>query len=185
MHWRHVIINTHSSWLHGSPKGFRSRRHRIHSSGDYRNPPPPGEHEGLLRYQLEHSSPRVEIPPELQGALGVVLVEFFQSEEFQILSASVSHLHSHFVVELPYELPLVKAIVGKAKEHSSRYANKFLDGFRWAAGGTYKVVKNKGHLKAAVEYVATRQEQSAWSWCFQCGEPRENNRCPHNLKRSP
>ncbi|HSZ58001.1 MAG TPA: hypothetical protein VK797_20225 [Tepidisphaeraceae bacterium] len=28
--WRHVIINTRSSWLHGDERGFRNRGHRIH-----------------------------------------------------------------------------------------------------------------------------------------------------------
>src|SRR5205814_7189946 len=50
MMWRHVVISTRRSWLHGDRRGFRSRGHRIHSSGDYRDPPPQGEHEGLLGY---------------------------------------------------------------------------------------------------------------------------------------
>jgi hypothetical protein len=45
--WRHVIISTRRSWLHGDAREFRSRRHRIHSLGDYRNIPPAGEHAGL------------------------------------------------------------------------------------------------------------------------------------------
>jgi len=31
--WRHVIINTRGTWLHGDSRGFRNRKHRIHSSG--------------------------------------------------------------------------------------------------------------------------------------------------------
>src|SRR5262249_17500638 len=45
--WRHVIISTLNSWLPGDPRGFRAVNHKIHSSGDYKNPPP-GEHAGLL-----------------------------------------------------------------------------------------------------------------------------------------
>jgi hypothetical protein len=40
--WRHVIIKTRSSWLHGDERGFRDRGHRIHSSGDYKHGPPKG-----------------------------------------------------------------------------------------------------------------------------------------------
>ncbi len=47
--WWHNILSTHGSWLPGNPRGFRSRNHRIHSSGDYKNPPPLGEHAGLHR----------------------------------------------------------------------------------------------------------------------------------------
>jgi hypothetical protein len=46
MLWRHVIINTFCTWLHSDERGFRSRKHRIHSSGDYRRRPPKGEHAG-------------------------------------------------------------------------------------------------------------------------------------------
>lgn len=50
MKWRHVVISTRSSWLPGSPRGWRSRNHKRHSSGDYKKPPPPDEHEGLREY---------------------------------------------------------------------------------------------------------------------------------------
>src|ERR1700722_10240396 len=124
--WRHVIINTHSSWLHGNAKGFRSRDHRIHSSGDYKNPPPAGEHEGLLYYHEDRSSPKVEIPSEIRGIVGAGLIEYVQQEQYDLLALSVSDLHAHFVVDLPESLPLVKEIVGRAKEKASRIANKHL-----------------------------------------------------------
>jgi hypothetical protein len=182
MHWRHVIVNTHSSWLPGSPRGFRNRKHRIHSSGDYRSPPPPGEHEGLHRYNAGKSSPQVEIPQELQGVVGTTLVNYLAHERFVILAASVSDVHAHFVVELPCALVKVKEIVGSAKERASRQLSVHIDGFRWAAGGTYKLIDSEKHLRAAVQYVATKQEPSAWSWCYRCGTPREQNRCKHNHK---
>jgi hypothetical protein len=49
MRWRHCVIGTHNSWLPGDPRGFRAIDHKIHSSGDYKNPPPEGEHSGLHR----------------------------------------------------------------------------------------------------------------------------------------
>ena len=45
--WYHVQFSTFGTWLRGDERGFRDHDHRLHSSGDYRNPPPPGEHEGL------------------------------------------------------------------------------------------------------------------------------------------
>ena len=47
--WAHVVTSTRGQWLPGDRRGFRSRQHRVHSSGDYRRPPPPEEHEGLRR----------------------------------------------------------------------------------------------------------------------------------------
>src|SRR5947207_10093448 len=47
--WIHVVVGTYRSWDFGDERGFRSRKHRIHSSGDYKNPPPKREHEGLRK----------------------------------------------------------------------------------------------------------------------------------------
>jgi hypothetical protein len=178
LRWRHVIINTHSSWLHGSPRGFRSWKHRIHSSGDYKNPPPPGEHSGLLRYHVERSSPKVEIPEPLRGIVGAALVTCLLDAKRKVLSASVADLHAHFLAELPEDLGSVKQIVGRAKEKASRVANNHVEGFRWSAGGTYKLITNDGHLQEAFGYVLARQGADAWRWCHQCGAPCADQRCP-------
>jgi len=182
LRWRHVIINTHSSWLPGSQKGFRSRDHRIHSSGDYKRPPPPGEHDGLLQYHRDRASPKVEIPSEFRGMVGASLIQYFRTAPYELSALSVSDLHAHFLVDLPEELPMVKEIVGRAKERASRVLNKRIDGFRWAAGGTYKFVADADHLSKAAEYILTRQGPSAWTWCPRCGDPDPNphRRCPCN-----
>ncbi len=43
----HVTWSTYGSWLPGDPRGFRTRGHRLHVDGDYRNPPPKGKYTGL------------------------------------------------------------------------------------------------------------------------------------------
>jgi hypothetical protein len=177
LRWRHVI-NTHSSWLHGSELGFRSRKHRIHSSGDYNNPPPPGEHSGLFRYQQARSSSRVEIPEQFRGPIGVELIRFFAERKHALGAMAVMDLHAHFLVELSESLPAVKAIVGSAKEKVSRLINKQIAGFRWAAGGTFKVVNGQTHLSTSIEYILTKQGPGAWTWCPHCGEPSAERRCP-------
>ena len=45
--WYHVMGHTYGTWLPGDPKGFRTRDHREHVEGDYRNPPPKGMYDGL------------------------------------------------------------------------------------------------------------------------------------------
>lgn len=59
--WRFVTVGTLNAWLPGDPRGWRSRHHKRHSSGDYKNPPPPGEHEGLYRYCKQRSGKPVVI----------------------------------------------------------------------------------------------------------------------------
>lgn len=45
--WYHCMGHTYGTWLPGDPKGFRTRHHRIHVEGDYRNPPPNGKYDAL------------------------------------------------------------------------------------------------------------------------------------------
>src|SRR5829696_2802622 len=95
MRWRHVIINTLCSWLHGDERGFRSRGHRIHSSGDYRNPPPRGEHAGVLRYHEQRSREEVTITKDLRKRVGGAIVRHFLREKYRVLAIAVGKVHTH------------------------------------------------------------------------------------------
>ncbi|WP_437230609.1 hypothetical protein SH661x_002053 [Planctomicrobium sp. SH661] len=59
--WFHVTLTTYGAWLPGDPRGFRTRHHREHVEGDYRDPPPAGKYEGLHRAseRLLKSTPTV------------------------------------------------------------------------------------------------------------------------------
>src|SRR5204862_5246205 len=48
--WYHVTNHVYGSWLRGDPRGWRSRHHREHVDGDYKNPPPKGKYDALLEY---------------------------------------------------------------------------------------------------------------------------------------
>src|SRR5262245_49122155 len=50
--WFHVGSNTKSTWLHGDARGFRTRHHREHIDGDYRNPPPHGKYDEKLQRSM-------------------------------------------------------------------------------------------------------------------------------------
>src|SRR2546425_10665415 len=45
LHWFHITTHTYGAWLYGDPRGFRTRHHREHVEGDYKNPPPPGKYD--------------------------------------------------------------------------------------------------------------------------------------------
>jgi hypothetical protein len=135
MAWRHVIISTLYSWNHGDPRGFRSRGHRIHSSRDYKNPPPAGEHASLLRYQKSISGEVVDLADDIRAVIGQALVAPLLELNYRVLAASVSGRHAHVVVKLPFEIATVKRIVAEAKRTSSRAVKNGLTGWVWAAGG--------------------------------------------------
>jgi hypothetical protein len=162
--WRHVIINTHCSWLHGSPRGFRSRKHRIHSSGDYRNPPLPGEHAGLFRYHKERASDTVEIRPDLRRLVGQAFVHALTAAGHPVVVASVAERHAHALVELPDNIVVIRAVVGDAKRLASRAVKAQLPGQVWSRGGEYRRIRDDGHWANAFDYIVDGQEAGAWTW---------------------
>jgi len=163
--WRHIIINTHGSWLHGDERGFRSRGHRIHSSGDYRNPPPPGDHAALLRYRKKQCPDEVRIDSRLRPIIGRAIVEKLGDLGYRVITVAVTKIHAHAVTELPDDVPKIKEIVGHAKRVSSRAVKDDLPGTVWSAGCTYERISSVGHLHRAYEYVLYKQGSGAWTWC--------------------
>src|SRR5688572_11171736 len=99
--WWHVQIGTYCAWLPGDKRGFRSRDHRIHSSGNYRKPPPPDEHEGLREYNENRSPGPVKIPRELRLRIATRLAESLMKRGHRVLVVSVAEKHGHAVTELP------------------------------------------------------------------------------------
>jgi hypothetical protein len=136
MLWRHVVINTHCTWLHGDDRGFRSRHHRVHSSGDYRNPPSSGQS----------------------------FCWHFSRPECSPFGVAVGKVHKHAVVELPKDLRRVKRIIGEAKRYASRAVTISLPGAIWSANGEFVPILRADHLKAAYEYDLYKQGPGAWTW---------------------
>ena len=94
MRWRHVIINTKGSWLHVDARGFRSRGHRIHSSGDYKHRPPPGEHSGLLRHMEEQCPEEITLDNDLRPLIGRAMVATCVASNIPLLAVAVGKVHA-------------------------------------------------------------------------------------------
>jgi len=167
--WRHVIINTRGTWLHGDPRGFRNRKHRIHSSGDYRHPPPAGEHSELHEYHKDRSRPEVHIGRNERAIIGREIVRHLQTQGYRMLAIAVTKVHAHLLVELPGALDGVKAIIGSAKRFSSRAVERSMPGSIWAAGGMYKRVSESSHRRNVLAYILYGQGAEAWTWSFRDG----------------
>jgi hypothetical protein len=175
--WRHVIISTKRSWLHGDERGFRSRAHRIHSSGDYRDPPPDGEHAGLLAYHEKRAkAPRVKITKPFRGEVGAVLLHTMLDLGHRVLAMSVSGKHAHLLVELPRLRREAKAIVGKCKCARSPRLRKAMPGSIWGEGGKYKPVKTRRQQIRTFGYITDDQGPGAWTWTFRQPLPPDPRR---------
>jgi hypothetical protein len=168
MRWRHVIINTKSSWLHGEERGFRSRGHRIHSSGDYRNPPPFLEHAGLRIYHQERAEPTVFLDHELWPLIGRAIRDRLRKEGFAILTVSVGALHSHALTELPDDPKTIRAIIGRCKRAACEAVKHVQPGTIWSAGGEFKPIKDDRHHENSYQYV--EDQVHSWVWSERKGE---------------
>ncbi len=168
--WRHVIVNTRCSWLHGSPRGFRSRDHRIHSSGDYKNPPPEGEHAGLHRWHLARSQGAVHF--ELTIRVRVVLTFVLKLRELghRVIAIACGADHLHTVVELPGDYDLSRREIGKCKQKASHTVRDALPGSVWSEGGSFDAVNGRDHLWALYGYVREKQEAGSVVWSHRADE---------------
>jgi REP element-mobilizing transposase RayT len=170
LHWVHVIVNTHASWLHGDRRGFRARRHRIHSSGDYRHRPPEGEHADLRAYHAARSPKPVTLRFDLRVRVLRAFVEKMRSMRHRIIACFVGDTHLHAVVELPANYAQVIATVGVCKQKASHAIRDELPGTVWSRNGEYKRIKDPSHLRNAYGYVRTRQERGTIVWSHRADE---------------
>lgn len=184
--WYHFVINTKGTWLHGDPRGFRNRAHRIHSSGDYKNPPPRGEHANLHTYMKQSSGAEVTIPRELRPIIGQEFVKYLIKDGHRITTFAVAKIHAHGLAELPRTLRQVRLIIGEAKRASSRAVRAQLPGSIWAAGLQPTCVNSDDHMRRANDYILYEQGAGAWTWSFHDGSldgAFNRKRKPKNLGR--
>ena len=164
--WIHVVVGTLRSWDFGDERGFRSRGHRIHSSGDYKNPPPKKEHEGLRKRSRRNAAPRVVIPEKLRKKLGAAFIRKLQALGCRVIAGAVAGKHGHFLVEMPYDYKKERTLVGKAKNISSYLVRDEMPGRVWAAGGRFRLIKDRKHQVTVFWYIKKRQVRGAWTWVF-------------------
>lgn len=169
--WRHVTIGTLGSWLPGDPRGWRSRGHRRHSSGDYKHPPPAGEHRGLYDYSKRLCPQAVTIPRRLRERIARRIIDELEAMDYRAIAVAVCGQHAHVLVELPDNMPQVKRIAGRCKNASSRAVRVEMPGRVWARGGNFERVESRDHWHEAFGYILRHRQQGGWVWCYRHGHP--------------
>ena len=162
--WWHAMVGTYASWLPGDERGFRNRGHRIHSSGDYKNPPPPDEHKGLRDYNEGRAGATVEIPPEERKRLATIIARLLIEAGYLVAVVSVSAHHVHILAELPVDLAEFKKLIGWLKTKSSRAMKDVLPGRMWSRGEKHILVKDGRHYDCEFDYIRNRQGPGARAW---------------------
>ena len=164
--WWHATIGTHGSWLPGDPRGFRDRKHRIHSSGDHRNPPPAGEHQRLhQRSQSISNQPRI-VPHHLREKLGLNVLQRLEKQNHRVLILSVAGMHVHGLIELPADYQTARTEIGKAKRVVSLAMRDDMPGRIWAGGCGLKWINDEQHHRNTFNYILKHRDEGAWLWTF-------------------
>jgi len=167
--WRHIMINTKNTWLHGDARGFRSRNRDIRSSGDCKRRPPPEEYRKLREHFERVAGPEVHLEWNLRSIVGVAMLTYLRAMRFRVLAISITKVHAHVVAELPEPRAEVTYIVGEVKRKSSRAIKKWKPGSVWSAGGEFLIVSDARYLKSVTDYVLYDQGRGAWTWGYQDG----------------
>jgi len=158
------MINTRCSWLHGDPRGFRSRDNQLHSSGDYKSPPPSDEHANLHKYHKEHTRPTVVLPDAERSCIGRKIVSFLRQERHRVIAVAVGRVHAHVLLNLPDDMRVVRDVFGEVKRWSSRAVSQTIPGSIWSAGGAFKPIADRSHLHNVYGYILYDQGRGAWTW---------------------
>jgi len=167
--WYHVSSSTYGVWLPGDPRGFRTRHHREHVDGDYRNPPPKGRYDALherSRRLMKYAPVHLTRP---QRRLAVeAIVEKVQELELEVLVASVDAVHYHLLGR--FADGEVRTPVGRAKKHTWHLlVERGFTGKSWARGCHVRRIADRSHQLNAYQYICEHVEKGAYVWTFKDG----------------
>ena len=160
--WFHCTTHTYGAWLYGDPRGFRTRHHREHVEGDYKQPPPKGKYDDkLARSKRLLKQPPVVLPPDWRPVVGEAVAERLASLGAWVLCLSCGGQHVHLLAKVPP--PLVREWVGVAKKHAWFVArDRGWVGKLWAVRGGVKPIADRSHQTKAFWYILRHQSEGAW-----------------------
>ncbi len=162
--WYHITFGTHNSWLPGDARGFRSRDHDIHSTGDHRHPPPPLEHEALRMYQRDKTTPAITLDEQARTQIGLSIISHFQLLRQRLLALAVASWHVHLLARMSADSCVVKSDIGRIKRTASLAVNETLPGRVWARGCGLAPIRDEAHQRHAYHYILAHRLEKAWVW---------------------
>jgi len=164
--WYHTQIWLYGHWLPGEARGFRSKDHRVHSSGDYKRRPPVGEHAGLYRHAagLLKAQP-ISLAMPQRACVGSLIVRWFEKKRISLAAVSVGGAHAHVLCLLP--IGDEDKTVGKVKRYASTESSRrdpTIPPKLFAAKGEPKRVDTWRYFTVSHEYVLDHASEGAWVW---------------------
>jgi SAM-dependent methyltransferase len=163
-HWHHVTFHTYGAWLDGDDRGFRTRHHREHVEGDYKNPPPDGQYAWRKeRSERQLKQPPVSIPGQLRQPIGELLRDRLIALGVEVLCLSVGATHVHGLLKI--ESAAARELLGQAKKHAT-FESRALGwkGKLWAVRGRELRIRDRHHQENAYHYILRHAQEGAWVW---------------------
>ncbi len=164
--WYHCVGNTYGTWLPGDPRGWRSRDHRYHCNGDYKNPPPPGIYDGMHEQaKCRMKRDAIWLDGEAVHIACDAFVEKLTGKGIEVAAIAIASYGYHVVGRFDDQKP--RRWIGLAKKHS---AFELVDagcvgrGGVWAARGLCKPINDEAHWRNATRYVLKHVEEGAAVW---------------------
>ena len=162
--WYHAIFTTYGTWLHGDPRGFRTRHHREHIEGDYKQPPPPGTYDKLATYSksiLKH--PPVTLDDATRGIVGEAIVAYLACDGARLAELAVAATHVHLLAGLAAKQH--RKVLGDVKRHVWFVLRDRGESRRiWAKGFKVVPIRDQKHWLSAQRYIAAHFDKEAWTW---------------------
>src|SRR5437879_5974509 len=162
--WYHIITSTYGSWLYGDARGFRTRHHREHIEGDYKNPPPPGTYEEQ-RHKSEESLKQepVILPWPLREVVGLAIRQRLTGLGAVFVCISVGGQHIHLLAKMPYGQ--ARHWMGLAKRHVwFELRDRGWTGKLWGKRGKELPVRGREHQLNVYRYILDHRKEGAWVW---------------------
>jgi REP element-mobilizing transposase RayT len=171
--WFHCSGSTYGAWLRGDRRGWRTRDHREHVEGDYKNPPKkplPHLHEQSKRLMKRH---RVTLTPQQRRFLCLTIAEKAKALGFELDELCVGGRHFHALVRflpIEYDMPTLdhydyaKVQMGKLKGYSARMLSKAglaPEGGIWSKRCKCKPIADKAHKLRVVGYLREHAQKGA------------------------
>ncbi|MFN3167167.1 MAG: hypothetical protein ACE37H_08905 [Phycisphaeraceae bacterium] len=162
--WWHLILTCRGQWLPGDPRGFRAKGHRIHSSGDCKQRPPEGEHQGLHAYHRQQKCDTIEVPDSYRAVVGQAILNKAIAMNAPCLVIAVGRAHTHLVAAMLNDWQHVKRETGRLKQAGSHAIREVLPGRVWADGGKPIRIQDQKHQSSVFRYICDHEKDGAWVW---------------------
>ena len=195
--WYHCMSNTYGTWLPGDPRGFRTRKHREHVDGDYKNPPAKGKYNSRHEQgkRLLKRDPVILSPDARRACVEAMVYAWVEVHQVEVLAASVGGMHMHVLARFRRESPKpvdpqkpspsrgglretdpARYFVGIAKERSAKAltaAGLVEPGGVWAKRGKVVVIKDRTHQLNVYQYILDHALEGAAVWSFKDDDKRK------------